>query len=353
MESRKDQHVRLFQETYQQHTNDFDSVKFIHDSLPEMSLKQVDHTTELPIGSWPVPFFINGMTGGSEKTKRINECLSQAAAATGIAVASGSQKAALRDSELLDTFQVLRRVNANGFIFANVGAELAVEQAKRAIDMLEANALQVHLNAPQEIVMPEGDRDFSSWLKNLERIVRSVDVPVVVKEVGFGMSRATFQKLIAAGVAAIDVAGNGGVNFITIENRRRERARFDYLQDWGQSTVISLLEAQPYIGQGTFFASGGVRHPLDVLKALALGARAVGISGTFLHTALEEGTDGLIAQIEEWKEQLSQIMLLLGCPNLQALRGKDLILNGAPLEWARLRGLRPEELAVRSSKLGR
>ncbi|WP_139693691.1 type 2 isopentenyl-diphosphate Delta-isomerase [Sporolactobacillus terrae] len=350
MESRKDQHVRLFQETHQKHTNDFDSVKFIHDALPEMSLKQVNYTTDLSFGRWPVPFFINGMTGGSAKTKKINECLSKAAAETGLAVASGSQKAALRDPELRDTFQVLRRVNPNGFIFANIGAELDGEQAKRAVAMLEANGLQVHLNAPQEIVMPEGDRDFSSWLKNLERIVRSVDVPVVVKEVGFGMSRATYQKLIDAGAAAIDVAGNGGVNFITIENLRRERARFDYLQDWGQSTVISMLEAQPYIDQTVFFASGGVRNPLDVLKALALGARAVGISGTFLHTALAEGKDGLIAQINEWKEQMDQIMLLLGCSNVQALRNKNLILSGAPFEWARLRGPRPEALATRSGK---
>ncbi|WP_353947513.1 type 2 isopentenyl-diphosphate Delta-isomerase [Sporolactobacillus sp. Y61] len=349
MESRKDQHVRLFQETYRKHENDFDSVKFIHDALPEMSLNQIDCTTELPFTSWPHAFFINGMTGGSEKTKKINESLSRAAAATGIAVASGSQKAALKDPELRGTFRVLRRVNPDGFIFANIGAELDAEQAKRAIDMLEANALQIHLNAPQEIVMPEGDRDFSSWLKNLEQIVRSVDVPVVVKEVGFGMSRATFRKLVNAGVDVIDVAGRGGVNFISIENRRRNRARYNYLENWGQSTVISMLEAQSYLDQTTFFASGGVRHPLDILKALALGARAVGISGTFLHTALAEGADGLIRQIEEWKEQLTQMMLLLGCPDVASLRRKDLILSGSPLEWARLRGPNPEKLARRSS----
>ncbi|MTT31385.1 type 2 isopentenyl-diphosphate Delta-isomerase [Terrilactibacillus sp. BCM23-1] len=352
MESRKDQHVRLFEKTYQTHqTNDFDSVRFVHNSLPELSLSKVDSLTTLPFGTWSSPFFINGMTGGSEKTKKINESLAHAAAATGIAIASGSQKAALKDPALHDTFRVLRQVNPNGFIFANIGAELDEEAAKQAIDMLDANGLQVHLNASQEVVMPEGDRDFSSWLKNLERIAHSIDLPVVVKEVGFGMSRATFRRLIDAGVQIIDVAGKGGTNFITIENQRRDRARFDYLQDWGQSTVISMLEAQPYLDQATFFASGGVRHPLDALKGLALGARAIGVSGIFLHTALSSGSEGLITLIEEWKQQMNEIMLLLGCASLDELRRTDLILSGTPDQWARLRGPKPEEMATRSQRI--
>ncbi|MFX3617817.1 MAG: type 2 isopentenyl-diphosphate Delta-isomerase [Sporolactobacillus sp.] len=348
-ESRKDEHVRLFQKNYQdQSANDFDSIKFVHDSLPELCLESIDLSTELSFGSWPVPFFINGMTGGSEKTKGINEKLSRAAAATGITIASGSQKAALKDPSLRGSFQILRQVNPKGFIFANIGAELGEEAAKRAIDMLDADGLQVHLNAPQEIVMPEGDRDFSFWLKNLERITQAIELPIVVKEVGFGMSRNTIQKLADAGVRIIDVGGRGGTNFISIENQRRGRADFDYLQDWGQSAVISLLEAQPYLPSVEFFASGGVRNPLDVLKALSLGAHAIGVSGTFLHTMLEGGTEALIRKIEEWKQQICQIMLLLGCANLGQLRRKSLILSGDPYQWAQQRGLKLEKLARRS-----
>jgi phosphomevalonate kinase, ERG8-type, Gram-positive branch/isopentenyl-diphosphate delta-isomerase, type 2 len=348
-ESRKDEHVRLFRENdVIDPVNDFDSVRFVHQSLPELDLDQVDLSARLPFSTWPVPFYINGMTGGSEKTKRINEQLSRAAAATGVAIASGSQKAAIRDPDLRSTFQVLRQVNPNGFIFANIGAELDAEAAKQAIDMLEANGLQIHLNAPQEVVMPEGDRRFSAWLSHVEQIVAAVDLPVVVKEVGFGMSRKVLRQLLDAGVKYIDVSGRGGTNFITIENMRRGKHEFDYLKDWGQSAVISLLEAQHVLGEATFLASGGVRNPLDVLKALSLGAGAVGISGAFLRAVLHGGADELTEKMTSWKQQLVQLLLMMGVRNLEELRRQDLILSDAPYHWAKLRGVSPEKLAMRS-----
>ncbi|MCI1882966.1 MAG: type 2 isopentenyl-diphosphate Delta-isomerase [Sporolactobacillus sp.] len=349
-ESRKDQHIRLFKENdVPDPVNDFDAVRFVHDSLPELKIGDIDLSVALPFGKWSTPFFINGMTGGSAWTKQINEKLAQAAAATGTPMAAGSQKTALRHPELRDTFQVIRRVNPDGFVFANIGAQLNVDDAKQAIDMLEADGLQVHLNAPQEVVMPEGDRDFSGWLNNLEQIAAAIELPVVVKEVGFGMSRRTIRRLIDAGVRLIDVSGRGGTNFITIENQRRHRREFTYLQDWGQSAVISLLEAQPYMRSAGFLASGGVRNPLDVLKALALGAGAVGISGTFLRTVLDGGSELLIRLIESWKQQMAQLMLMMNCRTVEALRHKDLILSGAPYRWARLRGPAPERFALRSS----
>lgn len=349
MESRKDEHIRLFQKKDTINPdNDFDSVRFIHQSLPELSLADIDPSARLSFAAWPQPFFINGMTGGSEKTKGINEQLSRAAAAAGIAIASGSQKAAIKNPELRDTFRILRKVNPSGFIFANIGAELDKEDAVRAIDMLEADGLQIHLNAPQEIVMPEGDRDFSHWLNHIEQIASAIDLPIVVKEVGFGMSRDVIRRLLEAGVGYIDVSGKGGTNFISIENMRRSRHEFDYLEGWGQSAVISLLEAQQYLGSATFFASGGVRHPLDVLKALSLGAGAVGVSGAFLRVVLNAGTDALIELIENWKKQLAELMLMMGARNLEQLRRQDLVLSGFPHQWAKLRGISAEKLANRS-----
>lgn len=348
-ESRKDEHVRLFRENNEVNpANDFDFVRFVHHSLPGLDIADIDLSAKLPFGTWNVPFYINGMTGGSEKTKRINEQLSRAASATGVAIASGSQKAALKHPELRDSFQVLRRVNPDGFIFANIGAELDVDDARKAVDMLEADGLQIHLNAPQEIVMPEGDRNFSDWLRHVERIAAALDLPVVVKEVGFGMDRSVIHQLMNAGIRYIDVSGRGGTNFITIENMRRGKHEFDYLKDWGQSAIVSLLEAQHDLGSVTFFASGGVRHPLDVLKALSLGAGAVGVSGTFLRTVLDDGAEALIEKIESWKQQLTQLMLMMGVRNLDQLRRQDLILSGAPFHWAKLRGISPEKLATRS-----
>ncbi|WP_010631428.1 phosphomevalonate kinase [Sporolactobacillus vineae] len=348
-ESRKDEHVRLFRENDSVNpSNDFDSVKFVHHSLPGLDLADIDLAARLPLGTWKLPFYINGMTGGSEKTKRINEQLSRAAAATGVAIASGSQKAAIKNPELRDTFQVLRRVNPDGFIFANIGAELDVDDARQAVDMLEADGLQIHLNAPQEIVMPEGDRNFSHWLTHVEHIAAALDLPIVVKEVGFGMNRDVMRRLIDAGIRYIDVSGRGGTNFITIENMRRGKHEFDYLKDWGQSAVVSLLEAQKYLGSATLLASGGVRHPLDVLKALSLGAGAVGVSGTFLRAVLDGGADQLIGIIESWKQQLSQLMLMMGVRNLEQLRRQDVILSGEPYHWAKLRDISAEKLATRS-----
>ncbi|WKB35809.1 type 2 isopentenyl-diphosphate Delta-isomerase [Terrilactibacillus sp. S3-3] len=348
MESRKDEHIRLFQKKDTANLeNDFDSVRFVHQSLPELNLTDIDPSARLPFADWPQPFFINGMTGGSEKTK-IYEQLSRAAAATGIAIASGSQKAAIKNPELRDTFQILRKVNPSGFIFANIGAELGKEEAVRAIDMLEADGLQIHLNAPQEIVMPEGDRDFSRWLNHIEQIVSAVKLPVVVKEVGFGMSRNVIHRLLQAGVGYIDVSGKGGTNFISIENMRRSGHEFGYLEGWGQSAVISLLEAQKYFGSATFFASGGVRNPLDALKALSLGAGAVGVSASFLRVVLDTGADGLIELIENWKKQLAGLMLMMGACNLEQLRHQDLVLSGFPYQWAKLRGISAEMLANRS-----
>ena len=324
--NRKDQHIQKAEMFYKDTVmNDFDNIKFIHHSFPEIDYKDVDIKTSFSEFTMEQPFFINAMTGGSEATKRINEQLAIVAKNTNLAIASGSLSSALDNPEYISSFKIIREINKTGLVFANIDAERSVEDAKKAIDILNANALQIHVNAPQELIYPNGDRDFSMWLKNIEQIVKNVSIPVIVKEVGFGMSSKTVKRLIDIGVKIIDVSGRGGTNFAKIEDYTN---RYYYLHDYGQTTVFSLLDNQDYIEKINFIAYGGIRNPLDVVKALALGAKAVGISGYFLHLVLKESIDKVIMEINNWKEQIISLMTLLGKKKVSDLIKTDLVLTG-------------------------
>ena len=324
-------------------------VRFIPNALPQLALSDVDTSVSV-LGAaekWAAPLYINAMTGGSKNGENINASLARVAAKTGVAMACGSLSAALKNPQLAGTFSVIRRFNPRGFVMANVSAGAAAEQAIKAVEILQANALQIHLNAAQELVMSEGDRDFSAWLSNIEAIVSALDsmkVPVVVKETGCGMSARDVLRLQNVGVRAVDVGGCGGTNFVAIENARRGGRRgYGFLDSWGLTTVESLLDIARCdeilrdsadscdSAQMQVFASGGVRTPLDVVRALKLGASAVGVVGEFLHTLTCGGMDALVEQIEDWKTQIRVIMALLGCRNIADLRKNSRILiDGKP-----------------------
>lgn len=365
-QNRKDAHIALAQEQYHSHANaGFDDIRFVPNALPQLSVESVDTSVSVfdNAAVWSYPLYINAMTGGSERTRNINASLARVAAKTGVAMASGSLSAALRDSSLAGTFSVIREENPNGFVMANVSAGASVSDAMRAVDLLEANALQVHLNAAQELVMPEGDRDLSSWLKNIEQIVSAASavsaagVPVMVKETGCGLSAKNVEMLLNVGVRYVDISGRGGTNFVSIENARREFGDFGYLADWGFSTVESLLDVlhsscvcKSSSNQNSLsvFASGGIRNPLDVLRALSLGARAAGVAGEFLHTLMCSGEDALLQQITSWQSQIRTLMALLGCKTVDDVRlHTSLLLSGAAADFAKLRGVNLHDLANR------
>ncbi|WP_421787250.1 type 2 isopentenyl-diphosphate Delta-isomerase [Gardnerella sp. DNF00753] len=356
IQNRKDAHLALADAQYNPRANSgFDSVRFMPNALPQLALDEVDSSVRVfakeasgadgtsatadgtsastsiltPDFLWRSPLYINAMTGGSFNAQKINAQLARVAAKTGVAIASGSLSAALQNNALSATFSVIRSENPRGFVMANVSAGTSASDAMRAVEMLQANALQVHLNAAQELVMTEGDRDFRNWLKNIEQIVRSCEaqhVPVVVKETGCGMTARDVLRLRNIGVRAVDVSGRGGTNFVAIENARRSHGGYDYLADWGLTTVESLIDIQKCdalkANPVEIFASGGVRTPLDVVRALALGASAVGVAGEFLHTLMHEGEDALTQQISDWQEQIRVIMALLGCKSVADLRDK-------------------------------
>jgi len=316
---RKDEHVSLAEHYFHgDQPNDFDEVRIRHDALPETTVAEISTNTTIGPWHWSSPLYIEAMTGGSIQTGKLNARLGKIAAACKLPIATGSQSVAIKDPSLAPTFSVLRENNPNGLVFGNLGAGQSLAAANTAIKMLHADALELHLNAVQEIVMPEGERDFN-WLANINHLVAHLDRPIIVKEVGFGISRPTMQQLYAAGVRYLDLGGRGGTDFAEIENRRRPQQEMTYLRSFGLSTVESLLAVNDHPKDLTIFAAGGIRQPLDVLKALMLGADAVGVAGVILHELLHHSDDEVIAMLTSWQYQLRLLMALVGAKKLSDL----------------------------------
>lgn len=333
---RKDEHFFLAEKFHQNQTNDFDEVRFIHQGLPEIALSEVNLQPD--IFNWQYPFYINAMTGGSAQTKKLNAALARIAAATGIAMAVGSESVAIKYHDLCDTFAIVRQYNPHGFIIGNIGAGNNYQAAQQAIKMINADALQIHINAAQEIVMPEGDQQFY-WCDNIHNIITQAKIPIIIKEVGLGMSKQTIAKLINLGAQYIDISGRGGTNFIKIENERRSQKEYAFLENWGQSTVESLFESQNYQAKTHILASGGIRNALDIVKCLRLGAHAVGIAGTILHALLHNGENATITMISQWQDEIKHIMALLGAHNLTELRQKDIVISSNLVNYIKQRNL--------------
>ncbi|PCF33805.1 type 2 isopentenyl-diphosphate Delta-isomerase [Staphylococcus delphini] len=338
-EQRKNEHVRLALAQSDTLQSDFDRIQFVHHAIPEMDVEEVTLLPNFKALQMSHVLYINAMTGGSEWTAKTNEQLAQVAKATQIPMAVGSMHAALKNPAVRHSYAVAREQYPEGQIWANVSADVTLEEAQAAIEMIQANALQIHVNAPQELVMPEGNRQFKHWLSRISEIVKGVKVPVIVKEVGFGMSYDTIQQLIDVGVSFVDISGHGGTNFISIENERRQFKDMDYLKDWGQSTVVSLLEARNLSSRVHVLASGGVRHPLDAIKALRLGAEAVGMSRPILKMLHEEGVEATIEYVEDFKTQMAYIMTLLNAKNITELRQAAIVFDPYLKNWIQQRQL--------------
>lgn len=337
-EKRKLDHIEFALKTGQQHNSGLEDISFIHQSLPEISLNNVTLTAEIGELELSSPIFINAMTGGGgAETEKLNGDLAIAARETGIAMAVGSQMAAIKEPAQQASFKVVRQENPDGVLIGNLGGEATVDQAKRASDMIEANALQIHINTIQELTMPEGDRDFAGTLSRIEKINSSIGIPVIVKEVGFGMSKETVRQLLSVGVSIIDVGGFGGTNFAKIENERRAKV-LGYFNEWGIPTAASIVEAVKVSPELSVIGSGGIRNSLEITKSLALGAKGVGLAGHFLKVHKELGLEQLIKEITYIHEDLKIIMTALGCRDIQELRKSKMVISGATYHWLTQRG---------------
>lgn len=343
---RKQDHIKHALSTGQLRKTGFDEVAFVHQSLPNIALEDIDLHTKIGGLEWSSPIFINAMTGGGgEQTSKINEDLSVLARETGMAIAVGSQMSALKDTTERSTYEIVRKYNPEGIVLGNLGSEATVQQAQDAVEMIRADALQIHLNVIQELTMPEGDRDFKGALERIGLIAEGLSVPVIVKETGFGISREAAQALSRTKIAGIDIGGFGGTNFSRIENQRRERM-LHFFDDWGIPTAISIAEAH----QATdlpIISSGGIMNSLDIVKSISLGASAAGMAGVLLGKLLGDGLQATIKEVNEIHTDIRYLMSALGCETLEDLHQTPLILTGHVYHWLMVRGLEPERFSRR------
>ncbi|HES9524845.1 isopentenyl-diphosphate:dimethylallyl diphosphate isomerase type 2 [Streptococcus pneumoniae] len=321
--NRKDEHI-LYALEQKSSYNSFDEVELIHSSLPLYNLDEIDLSTEFAGRKWDFPFYINAMTGGSNKGREINQKLAQVAESCGILFVTGSYSVALKNPTD-DSFSV-KSSHPNLLLGTNIGLDKPVELGFQTVEEMNPVLLQVHVNVMQELLMPEGERKFRSWQSHLADYSKQIPVPIVLKEVGFGMDAKTIERAYGFGVRTVDLSGRGGTSFAYIENRRSGQR--DYLNQWGQSTMQALLNAQEWKDKVELLVSGGVRNPLDMIKCLVFGAKAVGLSRTVLELVETYTVEEVIGIVQGWKADLRLIMCSLNCATIADLQKVDYLLYG-------------------------
>jgi isopentenyl-diphosphate delta-isomerase len=329
-ERRKADHIRINLEedvNFKRLTNGLEEYFFMHQALPELDLATVDTTARVLGKTLKTPLLISSMTGGTARAREINRTLAAGAQAVGMAMGLGSMRAGIEDPDLESTYQV-RDVAPDILLFANLGAVqlnygYGLDECRRAVDMIAADALVLHFNALQEAVQPEGDGNFAGLLGKIEAVCRAMPVPVVAKEVGWGFSREAAKSLANAGVAAIDVAGAGGTSWSQVEMHRAPTSRLARVAgafvDWGIPTAASIRYCREAAPDIPVFASGGIRDGIEVAKCVALGASLVGLAGEFLRAADREGVSGVVELAETVTDELRVAMFCAGAGDLTAL----------------------------------
>ncbi len=330
MMNRKDDHIN-YALKYENSYNSFDEMELIQSSIPEYNLEEIDISTSFAGHKFECPFFINAMTGGSEKGKEINRKLARVAKECGILFVTGSYSAAIKNPED-DSFKIVKEENEGLLLGTNIGADKDFSAGIKAVEDMEPLFLQIHVNLMQELIMPEGSRNFNRWADNILKFSENINVPLILKEVGFGMTGKTIEKGMELGIRTFDISGRGGTSFAYIENMRRKN-KFTYLNEWGQSTLSCLLSVKKYMDEAEIIASGGVRHPLDIIKALVIGARGVGISRMMLKMAEERTVEEMIEIINSWKEECKMIMCCLNAKNIDELKEVKYVLYGKVREF--------------------
>ena len=317
-------------------------VKLVHNALPEIDYDSIDLSTTFLSRRFSAPLIIDSMTGGTDEATVINGRLGELAEKYGFGMGLGSQRAGLKSEELASTYAIARKNAPNAFLIANIGgAQLAkgltVDDAKKIVKMIRANALVVHLNPLQELVQPEGEPKYAGVLARISELVKNIDVPVIVKEVGAGISREVATKLEMAGVSAVNVAGAGGTSWAGVEKVRAEMMN-NYIKkhlgelfwDWGIPTAASLVQARGAV-KLPLIASGGLRNGLEVAKCVALGASMAAMAYPFLRAA-SQSRESLFAFADTVLAELKSTMFLVGAGNIQSLAISRYILTGALAE---------------------
>lgn len=334
---RKSDHIRinLEEDVFTGLKSGLERYAFDHNALPDLNLSDIDLSQDLFGKRIDFPLLISSMTGGTDKARQINQILAEAAQSNRITMGVGSQRAALEDPSLEYSFKI-RSIARDALLFANLGAVqlnygYSVGHCQRAVEMIEADALILHLNALQEALQPEGQTQFKGLLNRIETICRQISVPVIAKEVGWGISERTARQLSEAGVAAIDVAGAGGTSWAKVEKYRardkNQSAIADAFGNWGIPTAESIQQVRRGAPDTIIFASGGLNDGIDIAKSIALGASLGGIAGKFLRAAEISGEE-VMNLCTQMKKEIQIVMFAVGVQNLPELKKSPLVKVG-------------------------
>jgi isopentenyl-diphosphate delta-isomerase len=352
-EKRKAEHIRICLEEKAQAktvTAGFEDIKFVHRALPEVNREDINLSISFLDKTFSAPLIVGAMTGGTEEAVKINKNIAEAVERLGLGMGLGSQRAAVENYTLEKTYSIARKAAPNAFLIANIGgAQLVhgygIKEVRKVVEMIDADAVAIHLNALQEAVQPEGQTKFKGVLAKIGEITGELDKPVIVKETGAGISAEDVNNLKAAGIKAIDVGGVGGTSFAAVEYFRGEKMLGEAFWDWGIPTVVSVVEAVQS-AKLPVIASGGVRTGIDIAKTLALGANLAGIIQPILETAIrgsketEQFLSGLL-------NELKNVLFLVGAEDIVCLSNVPLIICRETAEWLKIRGFNIEKYANR------
>ncbi|MDR9416884.1 MAG: type 2 isopentenyl-diphosphate Delta-isomerase [Gracilimonas sp.] len=332
--NRKKDHVELTTNNKTQYLHDsgFKKYKFIHNALPEVNFSDVSTKAKLLGRTFNFPLFISSMTGGYADAGPVNAIIAEFCEQNDLPFGVGSQRAMLEDESLRDTFSIVREKAPKAFICANIGGAqliggLAKDKIYRLIDSIEANAVIVHLNPLQELMQPEGDRDFKGILEGIEQLIRDSQQPVIVKETGAGISEHTARRLLNVGVVAIDVAGSGGTSWAKVENSRASNQNAHHqFDEWGIPTThcIESLSRLEWERSFEIIASGGIRSAFDIAKSLCLGAHFTAMAQPVIQAIVQHGHSGLEDLFKKLQHDLKTILTLLGCEHVNMLNSSHL-----------------------------
>jgi len=350
IEKRKERHLRLSLEEDVQSDigTGFADVRLIHRSLPEIDLEEVSTETELFGKKLQAPLIVSAITGGTSFAKEINATLAKVVEELGIGIGVGSQRIAIEDTSVEHTFSVVREKAPSAFVMGNLGCPQlslgwGIEEALKCVEMIQADALAIHMNPLQEAVQVGGETQYRGVLDKIRGIAQSTDVPLIMKETGCGISREDATRMEDAGVRGLEVSGVGGTSWAAVEHhiakvegKKEQEALGESLWNWGIPTAISVVETSSSTDL-KIIASGGLRTGVEMAKAIALGADSVGIARPFLEKAVE-GADSLREYIREILREFRTVMFLVGARNIDELRNAPIIIMGRTGEWLRLRG---------------
>jgi isopentenyl-diphosphate delta-isomerase len=358
---RKAEHIRIslnMNTQAKKATTGFEDIYLIHRALPQIDKEKIDLKTTVFNHKFAAPIIVGAITGGTPEATKINATIAEAIEELGLGMGVGSQRAAIEDKKFEETFAVTRKRAPTAFLIANVGGVQLVhgygmKEVEKAIEMIDADALAIHLNPLQEAIQPEGQTKFGGVLEKIRAIAEELDKPVIVKETGAGISAEDAEKLEAAGVKGIDVSGAGGTSFAAIEYHRAKRKK-EFFQrklgqvfwDWGIPTAISIVEVSQTV-KVPVIASGGIRDGTEIAKALALGASLISLSQPILKEAVKgvkKTKSALLTLIEE----LKTTMFLAGAECISSLKEKPVVITGKTAEWLKLRGFNIEKYARRN-----